>query len=109
MSAHRKNQKWVVRYREGGRNRSRSFDRKADAERFDAEVKRVLAINPAYGDVYRISADLAARNYRFEEAVALSDLFLSEGHIVSQRGRNRAGREGEGARVSEQVRQRASA
>ena len=40
MSAHRKGHKWVVRYREGGRNRSRSFDRKADAERFDAEVKR---------------------------------------------------------------------
>ena len=40
MSAHRKGQKWVVRYREGARTRSRSFDRKADAERFDAEVKR---------------------------------------------------------------------
>jgi len=26
----------------------------------DAEVKRVLAINPAYGDVYRVAADLAA-------------------------------------------------
>ena len=43
-----------------------------DPAGFDAEVKRVLAINPAYGDVYRIAADLAARNYRFEEAVALS-------------------------------------
>jgi tetratricopeptide (TPR) repeat protein len=43
-----------------------------DAAGFDAEVKRVLAINPAYGDVYRIAADLAARNYRFEEAVALT-------------------------------------
>jgi integrase len=40
VSAHRKGRKWVVRYREGGRNRSRSFDRKTDAERFDAEVKR---------------------------------------------------------------------
>ena len=43
-----------------------------DPAGFDAEVKRVLAINPAYGDVYRIAADLAARNYRFEEAVALT-------------------------------------
>ena len=43
-----------------------------DQAGFDAEVKRVLAINPAYGDVYRIAADLAARNYRFEEAVALT-------------------------------------
>jgi len=40
VSVHRKGQKWVVRYREGSRNRSRSFDRKMDAERFDAEVKR---------------------------------------------------------------------
>ena len=43
-----------------------------DPAGFDAEVKRVLAVNPAYGDVYRIAADLAARNYRFEEAVALT-------------------------------------
>ena len=40
MSVHRKRSKWVVRYRDGDRNRSRSFDRKADAERFDAEVTR---------------------------------------------------------------------
>jgi tetratricopeptide (TPR) repeat protein len=39
---------------------------------FDAEVKRVLAINPGFGEVYRVAADLAARNYRFEEAVALA-------------------------------------
>ena len=40
MSIHRKGERWVVRYREGGRNRSRTFDRKADARRFDAEVTR---------------------------------------------------------------------
>jgi integrase len=40
VSTHRKGRKWVVRYRDGERNRSRSFDRKADAERFDVEVKR---------------------------------------------------------------------
>ena len=40
MSVHRKGAKWVVRYRDGGRNRSRSFDRKSDAERFDAEARR---------------------------------------------------------------------
>jgi cellulose synthase operon protein C len=39
---------------------------------FDAEAKRVLAINPAFGEVYRVAADLSARNYRFDEAVALS-------------------------------------
>jgi tetratricopeptide (TPR) repeat protein len=43
-----------------------------DRPAFEAEVKRVLAINPAYGDVYRAAADLSARNYRFEEAVALA-------------------------------------
>jgi tetratricopeptide (TPR) repeat protein len=43
-----------------------------DPATFDAEVKRILAVNPAYGDVYRIAADLSARNYRFEEAVALT-------------------------------------
>ena len=43
-----------------------------DRAGFDAGVKKALAINPAYGDVYRIAGDLAARNYRFEEAVALT-------------------------------------
>jgi cellulose synthase operon protein C len=45
---------------------------KDDRDGFDAEVKRVLGINPAYGDLYRVAAELAARNYRFEEAAALS-------------------------------------
>ena len=45
---------------------------RGDTGTFDAEVKRVLAINPAYGEVYRVAADLLARNYRFEEAVALA-------------------------------------
>jgi integrase len=40
VSIHRKGSKWVVRYREGERNRSRSFDRKADADRYDVEVTR---------------------------------------------------------------------
>jgi tetratricopeptide (TPR) repeat protein len=43
-----------------------------DRPAFEAEVKRILAINPAYGDVYRVAGELAARNYRFDEAVALS-------------------------------------
>jgi tetratricopeptide (TPR) repeat protein len=45
---------------------------RGDRAAFDAEVRQVLAINPTYGDVYRIAADLTARNYRFEEAVALT-------------------------------------
>ena len=43
-----------------------------EPEAFDAAVQRVLAINARYSDVYRVAADLAARNYRFEEAVALT-------------------------------------
>ena len=43
-----------------------------DKAAFDAEVARVLAINPAFGEVYRVAGDLAARHYRFDEAVALT-------------------------------------
>ena len=43
-----------------------------DRAAYDAEVGRALAINPAYGEIYRITGELAARNYRFEEAVALA-------------------------------------
>jgi tetratricopeptide (TPR) repeat protein len=45
---------------------------RGDRAEYDAEIRRVLTINPAYGDVYRIAGDLAARNYRFDEAVALT-------------------------------------
>lgn len=42
MSVHRtKMGKWEVRWREGTRNRSRTFDRKADAARFDGEARRL--------------------------------------------------------------------
>jgi Flp pilus assembly protein TadD len=34
-------------------------------------VAKVLAMAPSDGEVYRVSGDLAARNYRFDEAVAL--------------------------------------
>jgi tetratricopeptide (TPR) repeat protein len=43
-----------------------------DRAAFDAEVKQVLAINSAFGEVYRVAADFSARNYRFDEAVALT-------------------------------------
>jgi tetratricopeptide (TPR) repeat protein len=45
---------------------------KGDRSAYDAEVRRVLSISPGFGEVYRAAADLAARNYRFEEAVALA-------------------------------------
>ncbi|MGE5243371.1 MAG: tetratricopeptide repeat protein [Betaproteobacteria bacterium] len=44
-------------------------DREAD---FDAEVAKVQAIAPSDSKVYRIAGELAAHNYRFDEAVALT-------------------------------------
>src|SRR5205085_6882240 len=38
---------------------------------FQAEVSKVLAVAPNYGEVYRVAADQAAHNYRFDEAVDL--------------------------------------
>ena len=43
-----------------------------DRAAFEDAVEQVLAINPAFGEVYRVAGELAARNYRFEEAVALT-------------------------------------
>src|SRR5258706_841302 len=43
-------------------------DKKAD---FDNEVRAALTISPNYGEVYRVTGDVAARNYRFDEGVAL--------------------------------------
>lgn len=39
---------------------------------FDTAVAKVLAIAPNYGEVYRATAEFAAHNYRFDEAVALT-------------------------------------
>ena len=39
---------------------------------FDAEVAAALAIAPRFGGVYRIAGELAAHNYRFDEAVELT-------------------------------------
>ena len=57
-----------------------------DKAAFEAEVARVLAINPAFGEVYRVAGDLAARLYRFDEAVALTRraLALSPSNIRAQ-------------------------
>ncbi len=44
-------------------------DRHADLEK---EASAALKINPQFGGAYRVPAELAAANYRFEEAVALS-------------------------------------
>ncbi len=44
-------------------------DREADFER---HVQTALKINPVYGDVYRVAGSHAGRNYRFDEAAALT-------------------------------------
>ena len=50
---------------------------------FDTTVKGILAINPAYGEAYRVAGDLLARNYRFDEALHLTQeaLTLDPGNI----------------------------
>jgi tetratricopeptide (TPR) repeat protein len=44
---------------------------------FDGAIKETLAINPVYGEAYRVAADLLARNYRFDEAVRLTQEALN--------------------------------
>jgi len=44
---------------------------------FDASVAKVFAIAPNYGEVYRAAGELAAHNYRFDEAVTLTRRALS--------------------------------
>jgi tetratricopeptide (TPR) repeat protein len=41
-------------------------------QEFEAEAAKTLAIAPSYGDVYRVAGELAAHNYRFDEAVDLT-------------------------------------
>src|SRR3954470_4014398 len=41
-------------------------------QEFEADAAKALAIAPRYGEVYRVAGDLAARNYRFDEAVELA-------------------------------------
>jgi len=44
-------------------------DRQSD---FKSEAAAALKVNPRFSDVYRVAAEQAASNYRFEEAVALN-------------------------------------
>ena len=55
-------------------------------QEFEAEAARALAIAPRYGEVYRVAGDLAARNYRFDEAVELTrrSLALESGNARAQ-------------------------
>ena len=54
MSVHPRNGKWQVKWREeNGAARSRTFDRKRDAERWDAEVRRLRQL----GELAALEAD----------------------------------------------------
>lgn len=46
MSVHKRKGRFQVRWREHGRQRSRTFDRKGDADAFDREVRRRLQLGP---------------------------------------------------------------
>jgi hypothetical protein len=46
MSVHKHGSAWRVRWRAGGRQRSRTFNRKGDASKFDAEMTRRLQLGP---------------------------------------------------------------
>jgi len=43
-----------------------------DQAAYEQAVRRALAINPTWGEVYRVVAEYAADHYRFEEAAALA-------------------------------------
>ncbi|MBA2301110.1 MAG: tetratricopeptide repeat protein [Acidobacteria bacterium] len=45
---------------------------KGDRTTYDQEVRDILAIHPGFAEIYRATGDLAARNYRFDEAVTLA-------------------------------------
>jgi integrase len=64
MSVHRQNGKWRVKYRVGGRQRSRTFTRKGDADRFDAEARRRRELGPV------LSAELDRSSLTLAEYVA---------------------------------------
>jgi tetratricopeptide (TPR) repeat protein len=78
---------------------------KDDRAAFETEAAAVLAVNPSYGEVYRVAGDLAARNYRFEEAVALTrkaialDAYNTRAHADLGMHLMRTGEEAEARRV----------
>ena len=52
--------------------------------RFNKITEDILTINPLFGDVYRITAKHAARNYRFDEAVVLTRRALAIDSTIPQ-------------------------
>jgi integrase len=46
VSVHKRNGRWQVKWREGENQRSRTFDRKGDADTFDRELRRRAQLGP---------------------------------------------------------------
>lgn len=62
MSIHRRpgrEREWEVKWREGGRQRSRSFERKGDAQAFERDVERRKQLGPLAGTVMVSKMSLA--------------------------------------------------
>jgi tetratricopeptide (TPR) repeat protein len=81
-------------------------DRRQD---FEAEAAAALKINPRFAGAYRVPADVAAANYRFDEAVALNrralELDENDVHTLSALGMHllRTGEETEARTVLERA------
>lgn len=93
MSVHQSGKKWDVRWREGTKNRSRRFDRKADAVRFDAEVRRASqlgSIIPARtgGETLEEFIDgwLAIKEHELAPATLKSYTLLLDIHVAPDLG-----------------------
>jgi integrase len=63
MSVHKEHGKWRVKYRTGGNQRSRTFDRKRDAVTFDAETTRRRQLGPT------LAADLDRETVTLDQFV----------------------------------------
>ncbi len=85
-----------------------------DKAAHEAEVDKGAGDQPAFGEVYRVAGELSARNYRFDEAVALTrkaiDLDSTNIRAASDLGLHlmRTGDEAEARKVSSIARSRRS-
>lgn len=93
MSVHPKgNGKWEVRWREGTRNRSRTLDRKPDAMRFDAEVRRksqvgdLVPTRTGGETLRRFTVAWLAGRQNITEDTRSNDSLLLEAHVMPHLG-----------------------
>src|SRR5689334_5410049 len=59
MSIRKRGQKYEIRWKEGGRKRSRSFERAGDAEAFELEARRRKQLGPLASGVIQYRQTLA--------------------------------------------------